>query len=296
MNRSVSANTRSFVARRHKRRAERRREQIVSLFRRRWVKIARVVVEEFRLWITIVAIVSVVVGSSVVLFSPFLSVRKITIRRTDARVDIAEAQQALTSLFHRRLFLVTSAQIEALLKPQFPDITSVSVNKDYPSTLFVSVHLDPLVASLTIESPENPPTGSGANRDTAASGAYLTSNGYIVYTPSKIDVAGLANFIVRDWGARPENRTLLFDPSFIKQIFEARATLEEAFNLHVTAIAIYVRAQEFHLQTHNRWFWFDVASPLTQQVERLRQFLKRVPLANVQEYIDLRLSDRIVYR
>ena len=54
--------------------------------------------------------------------------------------------------------------------------------------------------------------------------------------------------------------------------------------------------QEFHLKTEGVILWFDLATPVAAHIDRYRQFLRAVSLDKVEEYIDLRPHDRVIYR
>jgi hypothetical protein len=59
---------------------------------------------------------------------------------------------------------------------------------------------------------------------------------------------------------------------------------------------VYLRAREFHLDTPKLSFWFDLRSPLEEQLQRLRTFLTVVKFPEVKNYIDLRLIGKVVYK
>jgi hypothetical protein len=284
---------------------KRKSVQVRNVVKRRSAKVGKMVIAEVRIWLIILVAGAFLIGMTTIIFSPYLSIKQITVRRQDARLDIEEVQRTLSPLFGHRLFLVTTGQVNALLMEAFPDVESASISKDYPSTLTVALKLDPLIAKLKVEPLENslPVSGSGVIASTGAivqigSGtfAYLTAKGFIVLSPVDIAHTTLPTFQIRDIEATPIHRSLLLDPAFIELIFEARKTLYDAFELTTSDIVVYVRAREFHLTARNISFWFDAAGPLTEQFDRLRQFLRTVSLQSVKQYIDLRLSDRVVYK
>lgn len=244
--------------------------------------------------------VVVVSVSAVLLFAPFFNVRRINIERRDPRIDPGEIQQTLSALFNQRLVLVTNAQVTSMLETEYPDIVRVSINKDYPSTLSVSIALEPVIASVTME--EN-----GAKDTEVLSGALLTSTGAVHYAyittqgtyvtaPIRLTREKLERLVITDWGIVPQNRTKLLSPDILRMIFLARDTLRKDFGLEPTKIIVYLRAQEFHIKTPKGTLWFDERSDLPMQFQRFREFLKEISLDQVKEYIDLRIADKIVYK
>jgi hypothetical protein len=95
-------------------------------------------------------------------FSPVVQVREIRVQRTEARVDIERVQKSLSPLFGRHLLFLPDYEVQELLRQSIPDLQEVTVQKRYPSELIVRVQLRPILARLTIETPSDVPTGSGA--------------------------------------------------------------------------------------------------------------------------------------
>lgn len=253
----------------------------------------KIVAREFKFWAIALSIIIVIGGAAALLLSPILNVKKIQVQRHDARLDIEAIQQALAPLFDSRLFLVSKAKVNELLK-DFPDITDTEIDKDYPSLLTVSLTLDPLVAKLEIDEPE---TGTGSTPSTSSGmSIYITSKGYAVFSAVSLSNNVLPTLEIRDWGIKPTHHSQLVDEEFLLMLFKARDTLTQEFGMPINRAIIFVRAQEFHLSGSRLSFWFDVASPLEEQFDRFRSFLSIQPLDGVTQYVDLRLSDRVVYK
>jgi hypothetical protein len=237
--------------------------------------------------LTILAVIGIL------MFSPIFDVKQIQVRRQDARLDIEEVQEVLKPLFRTRLPFITKNQVFELLADQYPDIRRIEIAKQYPSTLIISAYLDTVAAELKLDEPF---VGSGAVSG-SGSHAYVTSDGYAIFTPIALtDGDTLPKLRITDWGVKPTNRTFLIGPEFLHTIFQARDMLSENFGFTVTDITVFIRAQEFHVRANKVSLWFDLTSPLALQFQRFRDFLKTVPLDQVKEYVDLRISDRVIYK
>lgn len=298
LNRQASAYTRA-VARHHYRKASRashRRREWLSMASRRWSKTGGIILKELKLWIIGMAALGVITAMAVLLFSPIFHVREIQVRRQDARVDVDEVQSVLKPLFEERMFFVTKAQVQTLLLERFPDITRIGISKAYPSTLTVTVFTDPLVAELKIDESQ-PMVGSGAINVGSGSYAYVTSKGFAIVAQNVLTKEPLPIITVTDWGVRPSDRAPFLPQAMLKTIFDARATLEDSFGMQVKGTTVFLRANEFHIQTQRGVsLWFDMASPLGMQFGRFREFLRALSLDQAKEYIDLRISDRVIYK
>ncbi len=257
----------------------------------------RTFVLRFLLWFIIAGSALVV---AVVLFSPIFQVREIGVSRKDARIDIEHVQRLLASLKKRHMLFLSSQEVLPLLRDGLPatkttpaqpgiaDLESVTVNKRYPSTLLVRLTLDPLIARLKIASS----TGGTTMAD------FLTEKGvYVSYSPDQVGSgASLPLITIVDWKDPPAPFQRLLDPTFLIAMNQAEEAVREQFGQQVRSRTVYLRGQEFHFQTPEYALWFDIRSPLDMQLLRYRMFLQTVGKAAAKEYVDLRLSDRVVYK
>lgn len=290
-NRPVTRATRDFVRRREDRRTKHRRERWLRILRR-FQRRSETVLAAGRRWMVVFLIGMVLLGAGLVLFSPLLHVREIRIKRTDPRLDIARIEQALAPVFGRHIFFLSSSTVGGFLRESVPDIQDVIVQKNYPSRLLVQIGLQPLVARLSLSN--TPGTESGA--DASDGYTYLTKEGLLIALPFAEADVPLPLISVVDWGTRPQADTLLLGPDFLQAMDLAGQAVTREFGMAIRGRTLFLRAREFHLQTGKVALWFDVKSPLSEQLARLRTFLHTVPMREVREYIDLRIAGRVIYR
>lgn len=289
--RRVSPDTARFVKRTMDRKQKRRKDQRKRKMRKIQMHWENVRTSAVRFTAISIVLVGMIIFGFI-LFSPIIQVREIKVTRLSPRLDIEEVQTVLSSLFNRHLFFLSSFEVAALLEENIADISAVNIGKEYSSTLHVSIELSPLVARLRIIEPDAQEgySGTGATID------YLTDQGIYVSTISAKDTETLPEIRVVDWGVRPSPGTLLIMPTFIERINAAEIAFLRQFGFEVQRRTVYLRAQEFHLLLGNTELWFDLKSPLENQLERYRTFLREVEIEEVKEYIDLRVSDRVIYR
>ncbi|TSC99928.1 MAG: hypothetical protein Greene101449_462 [Candidatus Peregrinibacteria bacterium Greene1014_49] len=229
---------------------------------------------------------------AVALFSPLMRTAEVRIVRTDVRLDLEQIQSLLSPLFGKHLLLLSAYDVRTLLEEGLPDLRSVKVDKDYPSTLVVRITVDPLIARLVIRNPEegNIPEGVTSTID------YLTSEGTYIASARASGGDSLPTITLVDWGARPIPGTEILTSEFLLRVAATERNLQEQFGQQVLERMVYLRAQEYHLRISQWTLWFDVRSSLEEQIQRYRIFLREVPPEEVKEYVDLRLKDRVVYR
>lgn len=289
-NRRVSGVTRTFVERRHKRQKQYMRERW-KRFVRRVQRIFLAGVISLRQWLWIACALAVLIGIGTLVFSPSMHVREIRVKRTDARLDADRIQQTLRPIFGRHLFFLSAREVQARVRAAMPDVQDVTVEKHYPSELVLSVTLHPLAARLSIEGGTAPASSGGA-----ATFDFLTDNGLYVALPSAESGTVLPTIHVVDWAAYPVPLMPLFSPDLLKRMGDAENALTQQFGLKILSRTMFVRAREFHLQTKTFSVWFDLSTPLAEQLGRYRTFLKSATASDIHQYIDLRITGRVVYK
>lgn len=292
---------RTFVARRH----QRHKRLSMEWRSRQWRRVQRAIADIARVvrrWILWVMLGFAALCGAILLFFPVFDVREIRIEKRDPRIDEETVQKALAPLFHRQLSFLTERDAEEPLRRVMPDLDSVRVRKEYVARrLSLSIALHPLLWQLQIESPGGAPpprSGSGAALPAPPSPRrdFLTVRGLYVTAPPPSTAVVLPVVRIVDWGVRPTPGTQLLPIEMIERVQDAEAALREEFGLTVKSRTIFLRAREFHLQVGSVALWFDLQSPLAEQIGRYRLFLATVGKNEVKEYVDLRLSGRVVYR
>jgi len=289
-NRRVSKHTKKLVNRKYEKRPDFKKERIRRTLRRTQ-QTAKQLKKAALKWALIsgAGVMMLVIG--LLLFSPLLTIREIKIRRLSPRLDIEHVQQVLSPLFGRHLLFLAVSDVREVLYENIRDVESVTMEKEYPSQIIVSIELHPLVARLEIIDPDEEEvvrsTGSGTD--------FLTSEGVYVSTVSPQEAEGLQAIRLVDWGVLPLPGALLVPPDILTRLQETNEALRVQFGHEVDMQTVYLRAQEYHVRADGISLWFDMKSTLEQHLQRYRIFLQSVSSEEVHRYIDLRLTDRIVH-
>ena len=288
-NRPTSAKTRALAERRTEKKKKWRKDRFRRWFRR--VERSYLEWQKFVIrWLLVGFAAVLVFAFGFLIFSPVVSVREIHIVRTDPRLDIESVQQALAPLFNRHTMFLSEFEVRSLLKQAIPDLDTVEVAKMYPSELRVSVKLDPIIARLDILDPEQErSTATGAWID------YITNEGMYIATNATYEEEFPIIQLV-DWGARPQPGERVISVDLLERMDAAGHALVSQFGYTILSNRVYMRSQEFHLQVEGYSLWFDMRSSLADHLLRYRTLLNAVGPENVNQYIDLRLTDRLVYK
>ncbi len=301
--RNVTPYTRTLVRKYHRPRRSYNRERMwrsLQQFQDRMGKAWQRLLSSFW-WLLGGVVIGIIL---ITLFSPLLTVREITVARRDPRVDVELVEQSLRSLFGKRMIFIRDQDILPLLSTELPgekrsaipDLASMVIHKEYPSTLTLELTPAPVVARLRITNPDD-------KEAKAQSGAtlrdFLTGSGLLVsYLPSEIpDSGGLPEIELVDWGARPASWTEVMEPELLQEMRKAELLINQQFAQTVTRRVLYLRAQEYHFVLQDKTtLWLDRRSPVDEQLSRYRLFLQAVPRGGARDYVDLRLHDRIIYK
>ena len=232
-----------------------------------------------------------------IVFSPIVQVREIRVQRDSLRIDAEKVQRSLSPVFGRHLLFLSTQEVAALLRASISDIGDVAIDKDYPSRLTVRLTLEPITARLVIVAPDDARAGMRSGSGfSAGANDFLTVNGRYIVDPNPDVPTDLPVLFIVDWGVRPNPGDVLIAPDVLETIYGAEEIVRQQFGWDLQRRIVYLRAREFHLKTQTITLWMDLRSPLSEQFARLTVFLRSVPAEEAKEYVDLRLSDRIVYK
>lgn len=257
----------------------------------------------YRRWSAYVIVGAAVFIVCLLLFSPILSVREIRVVRTEGRVDLRTVLAVLEPLYDRHIFFLSAHDVSTRVRSVVPDASDVTVSKRYPSELLIHITVVPLIARIVIDPPltahAGPETdvasGSGAVAGVERS-YFLAENGLLVSTARASSPQALPTIRIVDWSVRPVPQAPLLTHEILDRLRRAENALTLEFGQQIRMRSVFLRAREFHLDTSTVSFWFDIRTPLEDQLQRLRTFLKNVKLQDVKSYADLRLIGRVVYK
>ena len=291
--RPVTKETKKLLRRKHKPKKKQHWKDVFHRISRKGQRVFRGVWRSLAWWLLIFFVGLVLLAVGLITFSSLVEVREVRIQRLNARLDIEEVQRTLSPFFGRHLFFLPPYEVSLILFDSIKDVKNVKVYKNYPSQLLVRIELDPLYARLNILDPDEEPVevGTGAIVD------FLTDRGAYVVAQLKEHEEVLPLIHLVDWGVRPIEGDKLVGPDFLVRVRETERSLSEQFGHRIETRTIFLRAQEYHLSLDNGLdLWFDIRSSLEDQLLRYRTFLRSVDFAEVKNYVDLRLSDRVVYK
>ncbi len=283
---------------------------------RRWRRFERFLpslLRHVRLWIVLLFVVLIVVALLFLLFSPTFAVASIRVSREDRRIDVEEIQQFLAPQFGRHILFVSPMLLSREIQLAYPEVAEATVRRRYPNEIIVRLAMDAVAADVLIGEPDNLDRNLASLVEEVESIAseervyrYVTEQGIYLEYPFALEEQGRSlSLHLVDWATKPEHQQALLSQDVLRTMRQAKGILEQSFGLTVPAVTLYLRAKEFHVHTIHPGrsegkemviLWFDFESPMVQQMNRYRAFLRSISPEKVEEYVDLRLQDRVVFR
>lgn len=282
---------------------------------RQWRRVVRLVagtMTHLRVWLVVLIGCALIVIILFFFLSPTFAISSIRVSRQDRRIDVEEIQKHLSEQFGRHILLVSPALLSRELRMKYPEVSSVDVRRRYPSELHVFLFMDGVSAEIILGEPDDTEAGISEISDEeniSADGLYryVTDRGVYLEYPFSLDDSEKDRLKIHvvDWATKPEHRQMLIEPAVLQAMRSARALLVQSFGSSVPLVTLYVRAKEFHVHTFHPGrpegkekltLWFDLADTVLTQINRYRTFLKEVLPGAAEDYVDLRLHDRVVYR
>jgi hypothetical protein len=95
---------------------------------------------------------------------------------------------------------------------------------------------------------------------------------------------------------KPDPWKPLLTTEFLQNMKTTEDALQSQFGQLIRNRTVFLRAREYHLQTQTAELWFDLKSPIEEQLARYRLFLQSVPPGSAKQYVDLRIPDKLIYK
>lgn len=214
-----------------------------------------------------------------------------------ASIEVFEDQESqpdhvITRLLKKlegdNLLLLDAKQLEGYLKSQYPYYAKLTVNKNLPSTLVISLETYPIVANATLEAVE----GEKQEWQLSSAGqlqAAEQTNPELPTVLIQVDQPG-------------EEGQKIIDQAALAFLLEARQTFEDKFGMKVLYTKYLPAGREAHLWTERHFeVWLDTAGDLDTQLNKLKQSLSRLNIYEESlDYVDLRIGgihgEKVIFR
>lgn len=238
-------------------------------------------------------------------FTSLFVVKNINLERENFRIDSGEVLDFLSEYRYRNILLISTSKIEEDIKKKFPEYKTATVKRILPNSLSVQVKNFEIIAKLKVLiKPEKRLVGTGSSLvETLGLQPYeqilaLNSIGIIeAYNELYQDFPMLEIANIQDFPLVQGDKLLSLDK--LSLILKAKEELFNELKLSVNYMKYFPDARELHLKTNNEYeIWIDFMSPITEQIDKLKKISNDVDWNEnpPNEYIDLRVKNRIIYK
>lgn len=241
-------------------------------------------------------LVAIVLG--VVIFLSSYTVQSIRVSRMDFRTDGASIGDFAHRVYiGQNIFLLRRSQIEDELTSAFPEIASVQIERELPATLRLIISTHPVAFRWACERITKSINKVGEIVEQSQSVAfYVNRDGRITRAnPDETEV-----FLIYEKSPCPaqlDRRVQIMEERVVKEIFAAKAMLEEILEVPIDRAGYFRNAREIHLiSTNEVAYWIDFATPVADQIEKLRIARALEPELNEPlDHVDLRVPAKLFY-
>lgn len=193
-----------------------------------------------------------------------------------------QADHVITRLLKKlegdNLLLLDAQQLEGYLKTQYPYYAKLTVNKNLPSTLVISLETYPLVANITLDILD----GEKQEWQLSSAGQLKAADAPNPELPQ----------LLLKMDQSPEEGETVIPQESLAFLLEVRQTFEDKFGMKVLHTEYLPAGREAHLWTERHFeVWLDTVGDLDTQLNKLKQSLSRLNIYEESlDYVDLRIG------
>lgn len=240
-----------------------------------------------KIWWWIGIITAMIGGGIAAFFIFYFQIQTIELKRnqSDENVRHTSMIQTLEYVKGYNMILLSTDFLEGIFLTRFPEIESISITKKFPKTLIVESIPDPIQVKWVY---------TNALNEVQYFGFLNSKHIFLEHGPDQITTI---------FDLQPRTEQIPFfskvsDGEHISEILDAKKLLEEATVREMVSISYLRDAQEVHFKDDQGLsYWIFLEEDIPMQIEKLSAMIEEINvfgLAN--EYIDLRISKKIIYK
>jgi cell division septal protein FtsQ len=246
-------------------------------------------------FLVILLIILVFVGLIYILFmSPILVIKdyQIVIDETVITNDLKLNGFISEDLLGQNILLASTSNLSQSLSQDYPEIESITLEKQFPSKITIKLKKFKTVANLI-----NMVTSSDGLR--IQKKYLINSNGIVI---SENEENPELPYIRTDTEKAILLKTEAIKKTHLDYIIKLTNLFEEKFGLKIIEADYLNREREVHLKTEKDFYvWFDLNKDMSTQIEKLKKALPKLDIYKTPlEYIDLRIdgsnAEKVIFK
>lgn len=216
----------------------------------------------------------------VAVFSPVFRVQKFHVIQKSPFVEIAKAEEVLEEFKGENMIFLHKGDVRAALRKEMPELREIEIKEQWPRKL-----------ELTLDTAK--PKYNIFNTETT-NFSVITEDG-VVLAEKSLD--GLPVLKIFQYDKQVKKRQQILTPSQLIKIHEAEGIIDADLMLPVTAVEVYLAANELHFVSRGGMkIWLDLSRSIKTQLDKLVSAEGKINLYKENfDHIDLRIPQQIFW-
>lgn len=242
-----------------------------------------------------------------IFFSNYFSVAKIDFARKNFSFNPENISKDLEKNFWKNIFFINTFSLENALEKKYPQFKEISVKKIFPETLYFEVSSYQDVFKIhTFFTKKNENTWV---KEKFLQEFLISQSWQLKILPEKfwsatwtwsVKTQFQIIFIKEDLWKKMEIWENFIKWEILAKIQKINSFLEKNEKLKVENIFYWPNWKELHFNTDKWSFWFTLSKDIDIQLQKIADFKEFKNLQNFEkkefEYLDLRITDKIIYK
>ncbi len=229
----------------------------------------------------IVACALMVIFIAVAIFSPMFRVREFFIMPQSPFVEVPKVEEILQEVKGQNLLFLNKKDLRAVLSKEMPELRDIKITEKWPRAL--ELRLDSSRAKYNVFNTET------------TNFSVISEKGVVLAEESLEGLPVIKIFQHKDF---IKKRHQILSPEQLEKIYKAETIMDSDLMLPVTAVEVYLAANELHFISRGGMsIWLDLSRPVKKQLDKLVSAESKINLYKEKfEHIDLRIPQQVFWK
>ncbi|HID92287.1 TPA: hypothetical protein EYP45_04175 [Candidatus Peregrinibacteria bacterium] len=246
-----------------------------------------------KIWIILSVICGIFFGWGYLTFQ----VKNISIERDESTINVRSGSllQILEYVKNVSIIPLKTDSLEDHFVRTFKELESVTIEKQYPQTLYIKVKPLGIVAEWIYEYEDK------NKKKLIKKSGYLNKNNLLLEHNTSIQTGENKLLVIYDKQPREKEihyYDIIKDGDYIPDILAAKKQLEKIIERKIVTVDYYRDAQEIYfIDEKGVVYWLYLEDDLFNQIEKLEYMLSEKNILKWRlDYIDLRINGKVIYK
>lgn len=227
----------------------------------------------------------------------YFKVQSVKIIRTDFRLNGEQISEYAQNLMGENIFLLSQKKIEQDFQKVFPEISKVTLKRMLPNTIYFQISSNPIAFRWACELSKKKITETGAIENVPIQKLFFINANGQMSNPNPDEQEAFLVYEKSPCPKKIRRHQQILSKKVVDTLQTGKKELETILGKNIDRAGYFRDGQEIHFVAEdNTAYWIDFASPLEEQISKLKMAIKLQPdLQEAREHIDLRIPKKIFY-